>query len=56
MIILISSRLTLILNNPELALERVKAASQENVKAWDKVLMPVTAIVGPMASWIGLEW
>jgi len=52
MIILISSRLTLILKNPELALERVEAASQENVKTWDKVLMPVTAIVGPVASWI----
>ena len=37
MIILISSRITLILKNPELALERVKEASQENVKTWDKV-------------------
>ncbi len=51
-VILISSRLTLILKNPELALERVKAASQENVKSWDKVLMPITAIFGPVLSWI----
>lgn len=57
-VILISSRLTLVLKNPELALERVEAASRENVKTWDKVLMPVTAIVGPVASWVvaGLDF
>jgi len=52
MVLLISSRLTLLLKNPELALERVEAASHENVKTWDKVLMPVTAIIGPVVSWI----
>ena len=51
-LVLISSRLVLILKNPDLALERAQAQNRENVKDWDRVLMPLTALVGPVVSWI----
>ena len=51
-LVLISSRLVLILKNPDLALERAQAQNRENVKDWDRVLMPLTALVGPLVSWI----
>jgi protein-S-isoprenylcysteine O-methyltransferase Ste14 len=50
--VLILSRIVLIQKNPELAIERAKAGGKEDVKNWDRVLMPVTAIYGPLVSWI----
>jgi protein-S-isoprenylcysteine O-methyltransferase Ste14 len=52
MIVLLSSRAILILKNPELALERSQAGQKENVKPWDKILMPITAIYLPLISWV----
>jgi len=52
MIVLISSRAALILRNPELAQERSQAGQKENVKPWDKILMPITAIYLPLISWV----
>jgi protein-S-isoprenylcysteine O-methyltransferase Ste14 len=51
-LVLASSRLVLILKTPDLALERSQAQNRENVKDWDRVLMPLTALVGPFVSWI----
>lgn len=51
-LVLISSRLVLILKNPDLAQERAQAQNRENVKDWDRILMPLTALVGPFISWI----
>ena len=51
-IVLLSSRLALVLRNPELAVERVQAQNRENVQDWDRILMPLTALVGPIVSWI----
>jgi protein-S-isoprenylcysteine O-methyltransferase Ste14 len=52
MIVLLSSRAALILKNPELAQERSQAGQKENVKPWDKILMPITAIYLPLISWV----
>ncbi len=52
MIVLISSRALLILKNPDLAQERLEAGQKENVKPWDKILMPLTAIYLPLISWV----
>lgn len=51
-VVLASSRLALIIRNPELAVERNQARNRENVKGWDLILMPLTALVGPLVSWI----
>jgi protein-S-isoprenylcysteine O-methyltransferase Ste14 len=50
--VLIVSRAVLIRKNPDLALERAKAGEKENVKPWDRILMPLTSIILPVASWI----
>jgi protein-S-isoprenylcysteine O-methyltransferase Ste14 len=52
LLVLVSSRVVLILKNPELAIERSQAHNKENVKDWDRYLMPLTAIIGPLLSWI----
>jgi protein-S-isoprenylcysteine O-methyltransferase Ste14 len=51
-VVLLSSRLVLMLKNPELARERLEAQQQENVIPLDRILMPITAIYGPFTSWI----
>ena len=51
-VVLLSSRGILIAKNPEVALERAEAGKKENVKSWDRVLMPITAIYGPLVSWV----
>jgi protein-S-isoprenylcysteine O-methyltransferase Ste14 len=52
LLVLVSSRVVLILKNPELAIERSQAHTKEDVKDWDRYLMPLTAIMGPLLSWI----
>lgn len=49
---IILSRVLLIHMSPDTAMERVEAAQKEGVKAWDKVLMPLTALYLPFISWI----
>ena len=50
--VLILSRTVMILKTPDTAMERVEAAQKEGVKAWDKTLMPLTAVVLPFVSWV----
>lgn len=52
LVILITSRGILIRKNPDLAKERAEAGKQEDVKPWDRVLMPLMALVFPFLSWI----
>jgi protein-S-isoprenylcysteine O-methyltransferase Ste14 len=50
--LLIGGRTLMILKNPDTAIERAEAGKRENVQSWDRILMPFTAIYGPMLSWI----
>lgn len=50
--VVLGSRIFMILRHPDLALERARAHEMENVKGWDKILMPFTALIGPFISWI----
>ena len=52
LIVLLVSRLVLIIKFPEVANERMDAGKKENVKSWDKILVPVIAIYMPMVSWV----
>ena len=52
LIVLFGSRAFLILKHPDLALERAQAHEKEDVKGWDRLLMPFTALIGPFLSWI----
>jgi protein-S-isoprenylcysteine O-methyltransferase Ste14 len=50
--ILIGSRVVLIKKFPDLAVERSQAHDLHDVKDWDRILMPITALLGPFVSWI----
>jgi protein-S-isoprenylcysteine O-methyltransferase Ste14 len=52
LIVLVSSRALVLIKSPDMARERSAAGSKEDVKPWDRVLMPLTALVGPFVSWI----
>jgi protein-S-isoprenylcysteine O-methyltransferase Ste14 len=52
LLVLIGSRVVMIRKNPDLALERSQALGKEDVKEWDKLLMPFTALIAPFISWI----
>ena len=40
LVVLVSSRVYMLIKRPEMALERAEAGSKENVKSWDKFLIP----------------
>jgi protein-S-isoprenylcysteine O-methyltransferase Ste14 len=42
----------MLIKNPDLVRERAQATQRDDVKAWDKILLPATAIYGPLTSWI----
>ncbi len=52
LIVLVSSRALVLIKSPDMARERSEAGRKEDVKSWDRVLMPLTALVGPFVSWI----
>lgn len=52
LLVLVLSRSLMIIKNPDMVRERAEAGQRENVKPWDKILLPVTAIYGPLISWI----
>lgn len=52
LMVLIGSRIFVIRKHPDLALERAQAHEKKGVKRWDRYLMPFTALVGPLLSWI----
>jgi protein-S-isoprenylcysteine O-methyltransferase Ste14 len=49
---LIVSRIILIIKFPETAQERMDAGHKDNVKHWDKFLMPIVAWSMPMVAWV----
>ena len=49
---LVVSRGLILLKNPDMARERAEAGQKEDVKAWDKIIVPLIAIYGPLVSWI----
>jgi len=51
-VVLVVSRAILIRKNPDLARERADAGKKENVKSWDRVLMPIMSTFLPVAAWI----
>ena len=51
-LVILGSRALMIWKSPDLALERSQALSKEDVKEWDKYLMPFTALIAPFISWI----
>ena len=51
-IILVSSRALVLIKSPDMARERSSAGGKEDVKSWDRTLMPLTALVGPLVGWI----
>ena len=50
--VLVLSRSLILLKNPDMARERADAGKKEDVKAWDKILVPLIAIYCPLVSWI----
>jgi len=52
LMIVVISRVIVIRKFPDLAIERSSAPEKENTKEWDKVLMPFTALIAPLISWI----
>jgi protein-S-isoprenylcysteine O-methyltransferase Ste14 len=46
------SRVLMIRKNPDLAIERAQAGAQEDTKSWDRGLVPVVAVYGPIVSWV----
>jgi protein-S-isoprenylcysteine O-methyltransferase Ste14 len=52
LIVLISSRAIILIKYPDMARERSEAGGKEDVKSWDRYLMPLTALVGPFVAWI----
>ncbi len=46
------SRMIVIRTSPDLIAERSKFLKAEGIKAWDKVLAPGVAVVGPVLMWI----
>lgn len=51
-VVLVISRVILIRRNPDLAKERAEAGKKEDVKPWDRLLMPLMSLVLPLVSWI----
>ncbi len=52
LLIMVISRGIVIGKFPDLAVERSHAPEKENTKEWDKYLMPFTALIAPLISWI----
>lgn len=51
-LVLLVGRAYVIHKFPDLALERSRAHELEDVKDWDRYLMPLTSLVAPFLSWI----
>lgn len=47
-----ASRILVMRKNPDLLAERGQSLEAEDVKGWDRVLVPLIAIYGPMVIWI----
>lgn len=51
-VLTIGTRLLLMRVNPALLAERASALGRADAKAWDKALVPVVVLVGPIVTWI----
>jgi protein-S-isoprenylcysteine O-methyltransferase Ste14 len=51
-LVVFGSRIFMITKHPDLAFERAQAHEMDDVKSWDRFLMPFTALIGPFISWI----
>lgn len=38
--------------NPDLLAERARFAEAEGAKPWDRLLMPIVGLIGPLATWV----
>ena len=52
LVILIVSRVVMLINDPEMIIERMAAGQEENVKPWDKIFVPVISLYLPLVTWI----
>ena len=50
--VLVLSRSLILLKNPDMARERAEAGQKKDVKGWDKIIVPLIAVYGPLVSWI----
>jgi len=48
----IISRIIPARKNPDLLAERARYVEAKDVKPWDRVLMPIVGIIGPLATWV----
>lgn len=48
----LGSRLMVLRRNPDTLRERARFTSAEGTKAWDRILVPIVALLGPMATMI----
>jgi len=52
LVILIVSRVVMLMNDPDMIIERMAAGQEDNVKPWDKILVPLIALYLPLITWI----
>lgn len=48
----VASRILIYRKNPDLLFERGNYREKQDVKSWDRVLVPIVALFGPLATWI----
>jgi len=47
LVVLIVSRVVLLMSNPDMITERMAAGQEDNVKPWDKIIVPIIALYVP---------
>ena len=52
LVVLIVSRVVMLMNDPDMIVERMAAGQEDNVKPWDKILVPIIAMYLPLVTWI----
>lgn len=52
LLIILGSRVIVLKKYPDLAVERSQAPDKDNVKEWDRYLMPFTALIAPLLTWV----
>lgn len=52
MLAVVASRAITLRLHPDLIAERGQLGAGEGVKGWDKTLVPLAALVGPLVTWI----
>ena len=52
LVVLIVSRVVMLISNPDMIIERMAAGQEDNVKPWDKIIVPIIALYLPLITWI----